>query len=195
MDLKECEICGDEKDVSRHYGVACSNRNRCRYCRYQKCLKAGMSEDNFREPYCATKVSVSDHRLRSNSPTESLPSLKTMSIESKELITFLKSMTKSTIENIDPAYENITFDEALNLPINREISLSDALKNPHFVVPKVKFNLDFLQLVRMTKKLTEMYEIHIVDIFQKLKPDDEEMALGMALMLFQFSESLSNEGH
>uniref|UniRef100_A0AC35GCN1 NR LBD domain-containing protein n=1 Tax=Panagrolaimus sp. PS1159 TaxID=55785 RepID=A0AC35GCN1_9BILA len=229
-----------------------------------------MSEDNCREPYSVAKNNFS----RANSPTEALPNIKTLSSESEELITFLKSMTRSTIENIDPFYEDITFEESLRLQINKKIDLTKALQNPHLVIPKVKFNFELLKhadtafgwyqlfvyiaewargipqfrmlksvdqerlfhlnfatlsipfsyflvsdlqkfkdlvssadyfkstkhigkndLLMMSKKLIETYEIHLIDICLKLKPDDEEMALGMTLMLFQFSESLSNEGH
>uniref|UniRef100_A0A914QIX3 NR LBD domain-containing protein n=1 Tax=Panagrolaimus davidi TaxID=227884 RepID=A0A914QIX3_9BILA len=111
-----------------------------------------MSEDNFREPYYVTKSETSfEAQSPVICPAVLLPNPKTLSPDSENIITFLKSMTKSTIENIDPFYEDITFEESLQLQINKNIDL--------------------------------------------LKPDDEEMALGMALMLFQFSESLSNEGH
>ena len=47
----------------------------------------------------------------------------------------------------------------------------------------------------MAKKLINVYKLHIIDPFLEVNPDEEEVALGTAILLFQFSESLSNEGH
>uniref|UniRef100_A0A914YWT1 Uncharacterized protein n=1 Tax=Panagrolaimus superbus TaxID=310955 RepID=A0A914YWT1_9BILA len=308
MDLKECEVCADDQQVSRHYSVACcygckaffrrtvfekkkyyckeekscevtkANRNKCRYCRYQKCLKTGMSEDNFREPYSSTKSTASSDEAQSSSAPSSvvlLPTPKTLSPTTENIIIFLKSMTKSTLENYDPSYDNLKLEECLKFPLNRVAKLSEGLRNPHLIVPKMKFDLqwfkysnmsfgwyqifvyiaewakgipqfrmlkaedqerlfhlnfatlsfpmcfyymvgdcekmkefmcandDFVEsgtfgseiITNLGKKLLDIYETHLFSPFRKLKPDDEEMALGMALMLFQFSESLSNEGH
>uniref|UniRef100_A0AC35GCF1 NR LBD domain-containing protein n=1 Tax=Panagrolaimus sp. PS1159 TaxID=55785 RepID=A0AC35GCF1_9BILA len=235
-----------------------------------------MSEDNFREPYSITKSETSSEAQSSVvSPAVSLPNPKNLSPASESIITFLKSMTRSTIENYDPSYDALTLEECLKFPVNRNANLSDGLRNPHVIVPKMKFDLEWFKYSNMSfgwyqifvyvaewakgipqfrmlkaedqerlfhlnfatlsfpmcfyymvgdcekmkefmyannnfiepgafgseiimvmgTKLLNIYETHLFSPYRKLKPDDEEMALGMTLMLFQFSESLSNEGH
>ena len=44
-------------------------------------------------------------------------------------------------------------------------------------------------------KVLSIYELHLIEPFMEIEPDENEVALGTAILLFQFSESLSNEGH
>uniref|UniRef100_A0AC34GPE0 Uncharacterized protein n=1 Tax=Panagrolaimus sp. ES5 TaxID=591445 RepID=A0AC34GPE0_9BILA len=312
--LKECEICGDDKDVNRHYGVvSCygckaffrrsifekkrynckdggrcsirkSNRNKCRHCRFEKCLEAGMSEDSFRESHSySSNTSKPASVIQSpiNSPLCPVPSPRTLSTSSDTLINFLKLMTRSVVEAYDPKYENLNFEEIRKLPIGRHVSLSEGLKHPELVAPRVKINwkcerpavsselafgwyqifvvtadwargipqfrmlscqdqerlfqLNFANISfplllyyfakenlsfdkipasnggyvspemfesqvisGMLRKIIDIYYTHLIRPFMEVSyaiPDEEEVALAMTIMLFQFSEVLSNEGH
>uniref|UniRef100_A0A914QYW7 NR LBD domain-containing protein n=1 Tax=Panagrolaimus davidi TaxID=227884 RepID=A0A914QYW7_9BILA len=50
----------------------------------------------------------------------------------------------------------------------------------------------------MLRKIIDIYYTHLIRPFMEVSlaiPDEEEVCMSMTIMLFQFSEVLSNEGH
>ena len=109
-----------------------------------------MSEDSFRESHSYSKPSTTTN-LRSatasviqtpiSSPPSSIPSIcHSLTTSSDTLINFLKLITRSTIEAYDPKYEHLSYEEIRKLPIGRHVTLSEGLKHPELVAPRVKIN-------------------------------------------------------
>ena len=56
-------------------------------------------------------------------------------------------MTHSAVNTFDPAYENMSLEACLKLPIDKSITLFEGLQNPHLVMPKIKFDYRLLSSV------------------------------------------------
>jgi hypothetical protein len=127
-----------------------------------------MSEDSFRESHSysnSTTNSKPASVIQSpiNSPMCPIPSPRTLLTTSSDtLINFLKLMTRSTIEAYDPKYENLNYEEIRKLPIGRHVTLSEGLKHPELVAPRVKINWKCIRPAVSAELAFGWYQIFVV---------------------------------
>ncbi|KAE9547177.1 hypothetical protein FO519_009610, partial [Halicephalobus sp. NKZ332] len=164
---------GEEKDVRNNYGVPC-----CYGCKgfFRRSINEGRSYTCPNGGNCSVlKVGMNENQLRSKScmkasdvlnlptpvlinPKSTLTSTLILNSTSDadpcslNLINFLSSMTKASLESYDPRYYEITLEQWTQLYENcdREISLIEGIKNPGKVCPRTK--LDFSKSRPATKE-------------------------------------------
>ncbi|KAE9549838.1 hypothetical protein FO519_006941 [Halicephalobus sp. NKZ332] len=115
-----CVVCSDDKDVKKHYGVNC-----CYGCK-----------GFFRR-------TVNEEKNYTCSNGGNCPVLKDPSLN---LVNFLSSMAKRTLEVHDPEYETVQPHEWSRISqekCNREISLIEGIKNPEKVCPRTKWDFSY----------------------------------------------------